>query len=344
MMQVMFSRRELLLAAAAYPVVRLPKRVRVAIAGTDGHIELVTDPLPSLPDVEIVGYSAPAPHHRLAPYRHYPEFRLMLDRERPDVVAVTTHDGDRAATIIEALERGHAVFAEKPLGRTRAELEQLQMVVRRRQGRLGLMLDSRFQPPFRALREVVRSGKLGEVAQIAGQKSYKAGADSRWKNEASSYSGTIPWVGIHMLDLMLYTSGRRFVECCSFQNRIAFPELGVRENTAAVLFRLDNGGVATLTIDYLRPSRAPTHGDDRLRLAGTLGVAEYQAASGVTLITEAEGPQPVPLPPPLSSFADFLNHVFNGAETLLPLEDIWMANSVALAVRDAANSRTVIRL
>jgi hypothetical protein len=107
---------------------------------------------------------------------------------------------------------------------------------------------------------------------------------------------------------------------------------------------MDNGGVATCTMDYLRPGAAPTHDDDRLRLAGTLGVAEYQAATGVTVVTETEKPQPVALPEPRSSFADFLDHVFNGKPTLVPLADIWMANHVVLTARDAANSRSVVTL
>ncbi len=340
----MISRREVLLAAAAYPLVRLPKPIRVCIAGTDGHVSLVTEPLASLPDVAVVAYSETAPKPALKAYRHYPDLRTMLDREKPDVLAVTTHDGDRAAAVIEGLRRGHAVFAEKPLGRTRAELDQVKAAVEEHRGRLGLMLDSRYKPHFRALRDVVRSGAIGEVAQVTGQKSYKVGADSHWKNQASSYSGTIPWVGIHMLDLMLFTSGRRFVDCAAFQHRVAFPEIGVRENTAAILFRMDNGGVATLTMDYFRPAQAPTHDDDRLRIAGTKGVAEYQLATGVTVVTNDEAPKAVPLPRPMSGFADFLNHTFNGKDSLLPLADIWTANHIVLAARDAANSRRVISL
>jgi hypothetical protein len=44
-------------------------------------------------------------------------------------------------------------------------------------------------------------------------------------------------------------------------------------------------------MDHLRPETAPTHGDDRLGLAGTQGVVEYQGATGVTLMTGKEKPQ-----------------------------------------------------
>jgi hypothetical protein len=88
-----------------------------------------------------------------------------------------------------------------------------------------------------------------------------------------------------MVDLMLWTSGRDFKEVASFQTRVGFPEIGDAENSAASLFRMDNGGAATLRMDYLRPETAPSHGDDRLRLAGTKGIAEYYNTGGVTLVS-----------------------------------------------------------
>ena len=72
------------------------------------------------------------------------------------------------------------------------------------------------------------------------------------------------------------------------------------ENTTATLFRLDNRGTAALRMDYLRPETAPTHGDDRLRLAGTRGVLEYQAATGLTLVTAKEKPRVITDLPPRS--------------------------------------------
>ena len=71
-----------------------------------------------------------------------------------------------------------------------------------------------------------------------------------------------------MVDLMRWTSGREFTEAVSFQTRVGFPEIKEMKNVTGSMFRLDNGGVALLQMDYLRPKLAATHGDDRLRVAG----------------------------------------------------------------------------
>src|SRR3954451_3298074 len=62
-----------------------------------------------------------------------------------------------------------------------------------------------------------------------------------------------------------------------------FPACG---SQAAFVLTMRNGGVASVTLDYLRPEPAPTHGDERLRIAGTRGVIEAALIEHkVTLIT-----------------------------------------------------------
>jgi predicted dehydrogenase len=160
-----------------------------------------------------------------------------------------------------------------------------------------------------------------------------------------TYGGTIPWIGIHMIDLMRFTSGRELTAVASFQTRIAFPEIGDMENVTGSLFQLDNSGVGTLRMDYLRPDTAPTHGDDRLRLAGLKGVAEYQAATGVTLMTGSRKPEVIGERAPRGSvFIDYLQYAYNNAAPTLTLADIFKTNEIVLAARDAADQRRIVRI
>jgi len=121
--------------------------------------------------------------------------------------------------------------------------------------------------------------------------------------------------------------------------------MGDMENTTASIFRLDNGGTAALHMDYLRPETAATHGDDRLRLAGTKGVVEYQAATGVTVLSEKEKPHVVTeLPPGRSLFLDFLDSVYNGKPVGLSMPDIWRANEIVLGARDSAERHGFVKV
>jgi hypothetical protein len=148
-----------------------------------------------------------------------------------------------------------------------------------------------------------------------------------------------------MVDLMRWTSGCEFAESVSFQTRIGFPELGDMENVTGSMFRLDNGGVALLRMDYLRPKGARSHGDDRLRLAGTRGVVEYQASTGVTLLSGDHAPEVVrELPPRDSLFVDFLKSIYLGTSPALTQADVFRVNEIVLLARESAERRQIVQL
>jgi predicted dehydrogenase len=337
------TRRDLLSSAFA---LQLPRSIRIGLIGVDGHVNLVTEVLPAMKEVQLAAYSSPAPSkaRELRDVTHYTDARAMLDKEKLDVVAIATDDGARAAAVLECLDRKLPVFSEKPLAKRRPAYEKIKRQVVAGGLKLGMMLPLRYTPHFQAMRQIVTSGEIGEVAQIQAQKSYRAGLTTAWRNREESYSGTIPWVGIHAIDFMLFASGRRFVECAGFQTRIGFPEMGPRTNTAGVVYRMDNGGAAMLSMDYLRPESAPTHDDDRLRLAGTEGVAEYQRVTGVTLISKSGARKVENLPPAGMVFGDFLRSVFGGAKPTLSLDEIWGASEAAYAAREAAETGRVTRV
>ncbi len=340
-------------AALAAEPVRLPAAVRIAILGFDGHTGEILGRLPQLPDVEVAAVSDPDPqvtaralwNPRLAKAKQYTDYRRMLDAEKLDMVAVCNPNGDRAAAILACVERKLHVIAEKPLAVEWDDLKRVKKAVAASGIKLGMLLPMRYDPPYRALKRIVDSGEIGEVAQIGAQKSYKAGRRPEWMRNRASYGGTIPWIGSHMVDLMRFTSGREMTEVVSFQTHIAFPEIGDMENVTGSLFKLDNSGIGTLRMDYLRPDTAASHGDDRLRLAGTKGVAEYQAATGVTLVSSSRKPETIQdLPPQGSVFLDYLQYVYNHAAPTLTLADIYRVCEIVLGARDSVESGRPVRL
>jgi hypothetical protein len=148
-----------------------------------------------------------------------------------------------------------------------------------------------------------------------------------------------------MIDLMRWTSGRTYVEASSFMGRVGFAGLGDMETTTTTSLGLDNGGTATLHMDYCQPSMASSHGDDRLRLAGTDGVAEYMAAMGVTVITNNRKLQMVTaLPEGGSVFRDYIAHTYTGAPATLPVEDIYAVCEATIAAHEAAVQERIVRI
>jgi len=336
------------------PLLRLPRKIRLGIIGFDGHVGDVLRPLPRLPDVELVAVadanSDPATlksnlrNPLVAKAHRYATAAEMLARESLDLVAVCNNDGERAEAILQCAARKLHAIAEKPLATTRKDFDAVRAAVARQGIRLGTLLPMRFEPHYLAIKSIVDSGEVGEIAQIDGQKSYQLGPRPEWQRHARTYGSTILWIGIHMIDLMTWTSGRRFTHAASFQSHVAFPEIGDMQNVTASIFRLDNGGTATLRMDYLRPASVSSHGDDRLRLAGTQGIVEYQEATGVTVMSGRGKRTLTDLPPQGFVFVDFLADVYLGAKPALPWSDIVRANEFTLAAEEAAVAQKIVTI
>jgi predicted dehydrogenase len=349
-MKTMWTRREVLAAAAVAPL-KLPRKIRLGMSGFDGHTSEVLKHLPQLADVELAAISdeARTPNQNRTPkaaagVRRYGTLRELLAGEKLDLVAICGRNDERAEAIVACARAGVHIVAEKPIALSRDELDRVKKAVSESGVKLTMLLPMRYEPVYLALKEIVASGRIGEVGQIHSQKSYQLGTRPEWMLQSKSFGGTIPYIGVHMVDLMRWTSGREIVEAFSYQARLPVAGSGEMENSTGSVFKLDNGGVAVLHMDYLRPKAAGSHGDDRLRLAGTRGIAEYQESTGVTLMTDSEKPHRIAeLPPGRSLFLEFLEHVYMGKPASLSLEEIYRVSEIVLAARESAERGTPVR-
>ncbi|MFN0104688.1 MAG: Gfo/Idh/MocA family protein [Bryobacteraceae bacterium] len=346
----LITRRAMLAGAA----IKLPRKLRLGMVGVLGHAGEILTPLAHIPDVELVAIAESDPVELdkirkrpvAAKATFYTDYRRMLDAEKLDVVGVCTSNGDRAASVIAVAERGIPLIAEKPLALTRADFERTRKAVTASGKPIWLLLPMRYSPPYLAMRQMVKDGIVGDVGIISSQKSYKAGVRPVWMKERASYGSTILWIGIHMFDLMRWTSGRDFTEVFSYQSQVAAPVgIGQMENTTTTILKLDNGGTASLHMDYYRSESAPTHGDDRVRIGGAKGVIEYMGATGLTVLRQGGKVEVVrEMPAEREIFVEFLEAAFNGKPNDMPVSDVWKVNEVTIAAHEAAETGRVVRL
>src|SRR5271154_3711662 len=137
--------------ATAAQVVRLPKKIRLALIGLVGHIGEILDPMDRLPDLQLVAIQDPDPQlmARVAEGKHaagarkYSDWRELLDRENPDMAAICGTNGERAAIIIECAKRNIHIVAEKPLAITSEDLDRVRKAVADGGIRLTMLIEMR---------------------------------------------------------------------------------------------------------------------------------------------------------------------------------------------------------
>lgn len=124
-----------------------------------------------LPGVEMVGVADADPAGlaaavaRTGATRGYANYREMLERERPDLVAVAPWWLDqRVAMVTAAAECGaKAIYCEKPLAASPAEADRMLAVCEAHGVKLGVAHQNRAFPAPRLALEMVRAGKIGRL-------------------------------------------------------------------------------------------------------------------------------------------------------------------------------------
>jgi predicted dehydrogenase len=125
-----------------------------------------------------------------------------------DGIVVATPSALHADQAIRALERGVAVFCQKPLARSAAEARRVVEAARAADRLLGVDLSYRHVAGVDRLRELVRRGALGRVHAVNLVFHNAYGPDKAWSQDARlSGGGCVVDLGIHLVDLALWVLG-----------------------------------------------------------------------------------------------------------------------------------------
>ena len=213
----------------------------------------------------------------------------LFDQFRPDIASIGAVYGFNGDHVGDALERGLPVVSDKPIAATWDQLARLRTLCTDSSRMLLTEFPFRAQPEFRAARAAVRDGDVGEIALISAQKSYRFGGRPAWYGDRQHYGGTLLWVASHAIDVVRYCSGDEYRGVTGAQGNFSQPHLKDFEDSCALLLEMCNGATAVVHADYLRPARAATHGDDRLRIAGSRGLLEVR--DGRCLLTTHDTPE-----------------------------------------------------
>ena len=137
----------------------------------------------------------------------FSDFEELLNHDL-DGVVIATPNCFHAEQAIAALERGIAVFCQKPLGRNAAETRKIVDAARASDRLLGVDLSYRAIPAMQAISELVESSELGNVFAVDAKFHNGYGPDKAWFRDYSlSGGGCVLDLGSHLIDLALRPLG-----------------------------------------------------------------------------------------------------------------------------------------
>jgi predicted dehydrogenase len=202
------------------------------------------------PSAEMTGQAA-----RLAPSASIAlDLEGLLDLDL-DGLVIATPSALHAEQAITALERGVAVFCQKPLGRTAREASVVVEAARRADRLLAVDLSYRFTDGMQRIRETLRSGELGQVFAVDLVFHNAYGPDKPWfYDPALSGGGCVMDLGVHLVDLALWSldfPGVTNVTSTLMAKGAPLP-LGANavEDYAVATLTLDTGAVVRLACSW----------------------------------------------------------------------------------------------
>jgi predicted dehydrogenase len=133
-----------------------------------------------------------------------PSMEAMLELPL-DGIVIATPSALHAQQSIAALERGVAVFCQKPLARTADECQAVVEAARRADRLLGVDLSYRHTDAMRAIRQLVVDGGIGHVYAVDLVFHNAYGPDKAWfRDPRLSGGGCVMDLGVHLVDLALW--------------------------------------------------------------------------------------------------------------------------------------------
>ncbi|HSU16436.1 MAG TPA: Gfo/Idh/MocA family oxidoreductase [Longimicrobium sp.] len=231
-----------------------------------------------------------------------------------DGIVIATPSALHAEQSVRALESGAAVFCQKPLGRTAAEARRVVDAARAADRLLSVDFSYRFTEGMREIRERIRAGELGKVFAVDLVFHNAYGPDKPWfYDPALSGGGCVMDLGVHLVDLALWTLGWPTVESVSsrlFREGTALPASpDVCEDYATAAVGVDGGAAVNLTCSW-----RVSAGQDAV-----IGAAFYGTGGGAALRNVG------------GSFYDFTAELYHGTarETLASPPDAWGGRAAA---------------
>ncbi len=330
--------------------------MRLGLIGSTGHWHNYAPALGRVRGLTLVAVAAAGPEETTGAFDHapgltvetrrYDDARRMLETERLDVVQVCCRSDRIPRWMLICLERGLPVMAEKPLAMDLPTLGGLFHAARKTGAALVPMHTMRSVPELEAVRQAVRAGEIGDPMMSFSQKSYKWGKsrpDSFRSRE--TFPGVAPYIGIHAFDWLHWILGDVFTEVQGREGTTAHPDFPACASQAAYVFTMRNGGVAAVTLDYLLPEAAPSHGDERLRIAGSRGVIEAALVERkVTLVNGAGPSRTLTLSPLKDIFTQFARSLRGEVPPPLTLHEACRITEIAIKAQQAADTGHVVSL
>lgn len=213
------------------------------------------------------------------------DYQIMLDKLKPDLVAICTESGKHGEIALICLDYNCHLIIEKPITLSLSEVDQIIVKAKDKNLKVSACHQNRFNKSIQKTREAIEMGRFGRLFHAAANIRWNRGEDyylqAPWRGTWAMDGGTLMNQCIHNIDLLRWMMGNDIIEVFAYTDKLNH-KITETEDIGVALVKFSNGGYGIIegTVNIF-----PKNLEETLYIFGSKGTVKNGGKS-VNIIEE----------------------------------------------------------
>jgi len=206
--------------------------------------------------------------------RTYVDYKKMIERESPDLVAIATESGKHASIALDCIEAGCNLIIEKPIALSLEDADRIIKKSKEKKVKVCACHQNRFNKSIQKIREALEKERFGRLfygtAHIRWNRGYEYYSRAKWRGTWEQDGGALMNQCIHNIDLLRWMMGDDIIEVCGMTDKLNH-EYMQAEDLGIAIIKFMNGsyGIVEGTTDVF-----PQNLEETLYIFGEKGTVK----------------------------------------------------------------------
>ncbi len=215
----------------------------------------------------------------------YNDYKEMLEKEKPELVAIATESGKHAAIALECINSGCHVIIEKPIALSLKDADTIIEAAKKNNVKVCACHQNRFNNAIKKIHEALEMDRFGKLmygtAHIRWARDHEYYDRAKWRGTWEQDGGALMNQCIHDIDLLRWLMGDEIDEVIGMTDRLKHPYIEA-EDMGLALIKFKNGsyGIVEGTVNIF-----PRNLEETLYIFGEKGTVKA-GGEAVNLIQE----------------------------------------------------------
>jgi len=215
----------------------------------------------------------------------YTDYKEMLEKEKPELVAICTESGKHAAIALDCIEAGANLIIEKPIALSLEDADEIINKAKEKNVKVSACHQNRFNKSIQKIREAVEEERFGRLLHGTAHIRWNRGEDyytqAPWRGTWEQDGGALMNQCIHNIDLLRWMMGGEITEVVGMTDNLKHGFIEA-EDLGLALIKFSNGsyGIVEGTTNIF-----PTNLEETLYIFGDTGTVKAGGKS-VNIIEE----------------------------------------------------------